>query len=157
MIWADEDGTDAGLHSNFKLSKSGETLYFNDGSIIIDSLKIPALGEDISYGRCGVALQEFSKPSIAARNNCVTSVEENDLMAIDIFPNPTNDKFQIRIPDQGQGKISICIFNSKGIKILNDRFIDQTTVVDTRDWKPGMYYLKLSSAYSNRVMKLIKI
>jgi hypothetical protein len=157
VIWADEDGTDVGLHSNFKLSKSGETLYFNDGSIIIDSLKIPALGEDISYGRCGLALQEFSKPSIAARNDCVTSVEENDLMSIDIFPNPVEDNFQIRFLDQGQEKISICIFDSKGIKILNDRFMDQTTVVDTRDWKPGMYYLKLSSAYSNRVMKLIKI
>jgi hypothetical protein len=39
------------LHTNFKLSSTGETLYlFDDNSLLVDSLQIPELPENISVG-----------------------------------------------------------------------------------------------------------
>jgi hypothetical protein len=43
---------DANLHTNFKIDKSGETLYlYNAEAVLIDSSKAVALENDISYGR----------------------------------------------------------------------------------------------------------
>ena len=53
LIWADEDTTDAGLHTNFKLNADGEEigLFDSDGTTLIDSITFPAQTTDISYGR----------------------------------------------------------------------------------------------------------
>jgi len=53
LIWADNDTTDAGLHTNFKLGADGEqiALFDSDGSTLIDSITFPAQTTDISYGR----------------------------------------------------------------------------------------------------------
>ena len=43
--------TEQALHTNFKLSSTGETLYlFDDNSLLVDSLQIPELPENISVG-----------------------------------------------------------------------------------------------------------
>ncbi|MBO6514758.1 MAG: CotH kinase family protein, partial [Phycisphaerales bacterium] len=55
LIWADDDELDGPLHTNFKLSSSGEqvTLAHRDdqGAVLIDSLNFPSLGVDESFGR----------------------------------------------------------------------------------------------------------
>lgn len=39
------------MHTNFKISADGETLYlYNNSQKLVDSLKVPSLGSDISYG-----------------------------------------------------------------------------------------------------------
>jgi len=53
LIWADEDSTDFGLHTNFKLDADGEEigLFDSDGITLIDSIIFPEQTTDISYGR----------------------------------------------------------------------------------------------------------
>ncbi len=56
LVWADEDGQDApGLHANFKLSSSGETIWLYDtderGNALLDSTSFETLGTDQSFGR----------------------------------------------------------------------------------------------------------
>ena len=60
LIWADEDITNYGLHTNFKLNADGEEIALfdspqdgqaHDGSILIDSIAFPEQTTDISYGR----------------------------------------------------------------------------------------------------------
>ena len=52
IIWADKDTTQAGLHSNFKLSSLGEELVFSkpDGTLI-DEIVFPAQTLELSYSR----------------------------------------------------------------------------------------------------------
>jgi hypothetical protein len=52
IIWADKDTTQIGLHSNFKLSSSGEKLLLSkpDG-IIIDEVDYPTQTLELSYSR----------------------------------------------------------------------------------------------------------
>ena len=53
LIWADEDAKDAGLHAGFKLDAGGEelALFAADGVTVIDSVSIPELSSNVSYGR----------------------------------------------------------------------------------------------------------
>ncbi len=56
LVWADEDGNDEpGLHANFKLSSSGETLWLYDtdlhNNVLLDSVTFTDMGSDQSTGR----------------------------------------------------------------------------------------------------------
>ena len=59
IVWCDEDHDDEeateGLHSNFKLSKSGETVLLVDtdanGNTVLDSIVFGEQETDVSYGR----------------------------------------------------------------------------------------------------------
>ena len=56
IIWADEDGTaKTGLHANFKLSQSGETVLLIDtdarANAILDSVKFNRQKANVSLGR----------------------------------------------------------------------------------------------------------
>ncbi|MCB1126971.1 MAG: CotH kinase family protein, partial [Verrucomicrobiae bacterium] len=53
LIYADDDGTQGAAHTNFQLSRNGETLLLvdRDGTTILDSVTFGAQLEDVSYGR----------------------------------------------------------------------------------------------------------
>jgi len=60
LIWANNDTTDSGLHTNFKLDADGEQIALfsvrspqddSDGSTLIDSIIFPDQNTDISFGR----------------------------------------------------------------------------------------------------------
>jgi len=51
IIWADEDGGDAGLHANFKLSKNGEAIILTNQNAIVDSLTYGPQISEVSSGR----------------------------------------------------------------------------------------------------------
>jgi len=74
LIWADNDTTDTGLHTNFKLNTDGEEigLFDSDGITLIDRIIYPTQTTDISYGRfpdAGDDFRFFASPSPAARND----------------------------------------------------------------------------------------
>jgi hypothetical protein len=51
IVWCDDDEDDGPLHTNFKLSKDGESVYlFDSNLILVSSLTYGELGEDESYG-----------------------------------------------------------------------------------------------------------
>ena len=53
IFFADDDGTQGVLHTNYKLSASGEAIVLvdQDGETILDSIVFDAQFEDVSYGR----------------------------------------------------------------------------------------------------------
>ena len=53
VFFADDDGTQGPLHTNFQLSQNGEilTLVDADGTTIIDSIEFDAQTTDVSFGR----------------------------------------------------------------------------------------------------------
>ena len=74
LIWADEDGTDYGLHANFKLNANGEEigLFDSDGITLIDGISFPEQTTDISYGRdpeSNGQIRFFATPTPAAEND----------------------------------------------------------------------------------------
>jgi hypothetical protein len=73
LIWADNDITDTGLHTNFKLDSNGEgiALFERDGVTLIDSVSFPPQTTDISYGRNSGSIDDwrfFSTPTPGNEN-----------------------------------------------------------------------------------------
>ena len=51
VIWADEDGGSAGLHTNFKLSKGGESIILSNSDVVVDKVEFGPQMPDVSSGR----------------------------------------------------------------------------------------------------------
>ena len=80
VFWADDETTQGPLHTNFKLSASGEEigLYDTDGTTQIDSIVFGAQTTNISYGRYPDGEENwrfFSTPTPGAVNNGAYSGE----------------------------------------------------------------------------------
>jgi hypothetical protein len=54
LFWADDDTQQGPQHTNFKLSKEGESLglFHRDGATAVDTVEFGIQEEDVSYGRC---------------------------------------------------------------------------------------------------------
>ncbi|MBU0509004.1 CotH kinase family protein [bacterium] len=72
IVWTDEDEDQDGLHANFKLSASGEAIFFSDpGGVIVDEVVFGPQQTDVSYGRYPDGSGDFRTmyPSFAGPNN----------------------------------------------------------------------------------------
>ena len=71
IIWTDSDPTQGKMHTNFKLSKSGEAVYLTKtNGTILDSNTFGAQGDDVTTGRYPNGTGAFTTlpPTFAARN-----------------------------------------------------------------------------------------
>ncbi len=71
IVWADKDTTQTGLHTNFKLSASGETVVFlTPAQEVIDEVKFPEDSLEFSYARKPNGTGSFVKstPTFNAEN-----------------------------------------------------------------------------------------
>ncbi|HNA64862.1 MAG TPA: CotH kinase family protein [Saprospiraceae bacterium] len=120
VVWADEDGSDPGLHANFKLSRSGEKIHLvNYDSSLIDELDIPELQEDESFGRCNQQLLHFKNPTIGKANSCPSNTSNEKLHEIfQITPNPSFGTCILHLNSKGKYQIR-CI--GLGGVILEER------------------------------------
>lgn len=100
IVWADEDGSQTGLHANFKLKASGEflSLSASDGTVL-DSLSFGAQEPDRSFGRYPNGTGSFTAmpPTFAAENKLTSATGAPDFEAggLRITPNPTADRTSI--------------------------------------------------------------
>jgi len=91
-LWADNEPEQGIFHMDFKLNSGGEKLYLykveNKQYIIIDSVSIPNIEDDVSYGRYPDGMGDFYKlglPSPGAKNllrDTIPEIAINELMAI---------------------------------------------------------------------------
>ena len=98
VVWCDDNLSQPGIHTNFKLSKSGEYIALVDtnGVSILDSLSFGLQKTDTSYGRFpnGTATWLFMNPTPGS-SNIVTSISDETLIPNEFkleqnYPNPFN-------------------------------------------------------------------
>jgi len=128
IIWCDEQQSQPGIHTNFKLSKDGEfiALTENDGITVIDSLSFGPQKQDTSYSRIpdGNSNWLFTNPTPGNPNVVVSN--RDDLITHDYsltaFPNPFNPSTTIRYSLPHSTNISIKIFDVLGneVKLIEE-------------------------------------
>jgi len=72
IIWADGDSTQVGLHTNFKLSSSGEEAVLTKPDLqVIDKISFPAATQELSYSRVpnGTGAFKWQNPTYNKSND----------------------------------------------------------------------------------------
>ena len=142
IVWADDDSSQIGLHTNFKLSSSGETVYFSNGINMYDAVGFSFQTTDVSYARCpdgGLAFAAAT-PTFDASNNCFAGINELSVAA-KVYPVPFQDHFII---EPGfDGEMGFLIIDMQGRSIFADHIVSNKYTVDASSWKSGIYFLSI--------------
>ncbi|MGB0888053.1 MAG: CotH kinase family protein [Vicingaceae bacterium] len=154
IVWADNDTMQSGLHANFKLSSSGESvLLSNASSNLIDEVTFGIQTTDITYGRFqnGTGSFIFMNPTFEAENTNTVNVEninreENNFK---VYPNPTDRNITIELDNYEEE--SLYIFNVVGKIVYQKIITDNNLNIDVSDWPKGIYIIKTK----NNIQKLI--
>lgn len=156
IIWADSDTLQAGLHTNFKLSASGEALYFHDPSInLLDETTFGSQMSNITWGRYPNGTGPFTimNPTYSAMNsNTPIGIEDNVIEDDEfiVYPNPATDMVNIKFSKNDDS--SIYIFNIIG-KIVYSTTASDNIKIDVSSWSKGMYLIKTSTGTKKLIIK----
>jgi len=151
-IWADEDQEQAGLHCNFKLSASGESVALSDANgTVLDQVTFPILGEEKTYGRYPNGTGSFAEldPTYNAENTVSLATKTSNDFRVNVYPNPFNDKITV----DSEHKInSLRIIDVNGRVMLSSN--DGSKTISTSNLSPGVYILEINH---QKVVKVVKI
>lgn len=147
-IWADENGGQVGIHSNFKLSSLGEEVYFTraDGTTL-DSDVYGAQNDDRSMARCPNGSGDFVDnvmPTYSAENTCIVNVEEAFGNELQVYPNPSADYIKIQ---SLQALQQVSIYSSTGALMhLYQNVSSNSLVLDMTQWSTGIYTVQVGES-----------
>ncbi|GJQ33547.1 MAG: hypothetical protein HBSAPP04_23860 [Ignavibacteriaceae bacterium] len=171
VVWCDEDLTDPGVHTNFKLSKSGEEIFLTapDGVTVLDSIIFGPQTTNVSFGRLPDGGTEwFPVPPTPGYTNVPVSVEDETLPAGYSlgrnYPNPfsagspsgsstTSMDYTVK---EG-GELSLKVYNSLGeeVAVVAEGFVQPgryTAVFESGDLPSGVYFLRMAiNGYSQTI------
>lgn len=123
--------------------------YFSGDSIVVSSVTAPIslqAGEYHIYTTKRLQLPWY----VGVNENIYDSKGK-----VDIYPNPTNGKLNIKINDGFNGEASISLFDIQGRNLINEEMISAQTQINVADLKKGMYLLNVSvqgKTYVSKVM-----
>lgn len=119
IFWADEDQEQGLLHTNFKLSKSGEVVILSDPQgLVVDSVAFGAQQTDMGYARVpnGTGSFVIQAPTFNASNGPVGVGSTENSAAPDgirVYPNPACDHLFVEMDTVTPG-LTIELYNSLG-------------------------------------------
>jgi hypothetical protein len=158
IIWTDEDGGQSGLHTNFKLGSTGESVIFSDGMFLYDQVDFPALLSDQVYARCPDAgtftIGDF--PTFAATNNCFVGVDEASLsMDITVYPVPTNGN--VFVSSKENAKLAIHVIDLQGRLLYETKSSEALIEIPSAPWNAGFYHIRIQEGTSKlKTVEFIK-
>ncbi len=164
VVWCDEQETQTGLHSNFKLGASGEYIALTaaDGITVLDSLTFGPQSANTSYARVpdGGATWTFRPPTPGSSNG-VTGVEEHvvpERIEVTLYPNPFNPNAVISIQLSAVSWTDLRVFDLLGreVAMLVNEVMQPGThrVVWNAEGLPsGMYLVRLVAGGTVKVVK----
>lgn len=152
IVFADEDATTTSyIHCNFKLSANGETIMLsNQAGAVLDSITFGVPIADVAYGRCPNGAGPFQNLVSTTFNsmNCPVGIDENELSetGLEVFPNPTNDKLNLRISARNSSEeIAFTIKNIQGGLVYEGK-IENDITLNISTWAQGMYFVQCGNA-----------
>lgn len=149
IIWADEDEGQAGLHSNFKLSKSGEALILTDNNTVLDSLSFGPQTSNITASRVPNGSGNFTlvSPTFNAHNDWTTGIQNSlgDELKVNVYPNPTDNHFTIDFEKTPPIHTQATLSNMLGQTVLQKQISAARTRFSVQTLPAGIYILKVEN------------
>ena len=158
ILWADEKSEQGGLHTNFRLSNSGEKIVLSNAVMqIIDSISFPSQSTNVSYARIpnGVGSFVYNTPSFSY-NNDFASIGQLDNLKFHCYPNPFKNHLNISLNNSNQTSISICDIRGEILKKVEIGSDNDEITLDTFPFKKGMYFVILENNKTIATQKIIK-
>lgn len=154
IVWADENGSQAGLHANFKLSAAGESLYLLDPQLrIAQEIIFGQQQTDLGFARVPNGTGDFviQPHTFNANNDGLTAMNdaafENDFQ---LFPNPANGFVFVRA--NAPQTMEMQVLSALGQQLLQQNFSGEK-MIDVSGWVPGMYFIKVGQNVRKLVVK----
>ncbi len=164
LLWMDDDMKQGLLHSNFKLSASGEELalvQFNlTDTIFLDSVSFGVQTNTSTYGQYedGMGNWQYMKPTPKTTNelfNTNTADIGQIINSIKVFPNPTSTLLKLSIsPEISMSRIDIINTNGQLINSIND-IQNHRQGIDISKLQSGAYFLKVHTEHGFLLSKFI--
>ncbi|MCX6254932.1 MAG: lamin tail domain-containing protein [Bacteroidia bacterium] len=156
VIWADENGSQAGLHANFKLSATGERIALaSEVAGIIDSYSFGEQTTDISMQRCPDGTGEFIFASPTYNGaNCIPTLLDHKTgnMELTIYPNPFSNKLYVNSCNETIKTIRI--INIMGHTIFQGKGYNNDNLEIYLDQLPkGLYMVIINDVICRKVIK----
>ena len=149
IVWCDTaGGTQAGLHTTYRLSADQEEVYLTDPTeTVIDAVHFVNMPTDKGYARVpnGSGVMQYQTHTYDATNQSGTGI--NDVVVkgrMRVYPNPSNNRIYILGVTDG-----VCVFNIMGQQVFTKQEVES---VDISSWENGIYFVKSG----NSVVKIIK-
>jgi len=172
LIWCDEDSGQAGIHTNFALSKGGEyvAIVESDGVSIIDSITFYQQRTDTSYGRYPDATGSwyFMETPTPGSSNIITNVEEEIIpsgYSLNIYPNPFNPTTTIQYQIPEMSNVELKIYDILGTEIWNLYESEKSAGTYKLKWNgvnnfgqkisSGIYILQISAGNYTKSFKMM--
>jgi CotH kinase protein/Lamin Tail Domain/Secretion system C-terminal sorting domain len=152
IVWADEDGTQAGLHANFKLSASGEAVILSDKDTAeIENVIFYAQENDKGFARRPNGTGNFviQNPTFYRSNDLVPTAEILSPNAVRLFPNPTTEGVTIEVDSDKKQRVQVV--NMLG-QVVFDAAILQNLFIKTNTWQKGIYMVKIGEVMKKLVV-----
>lgn len=149
LLWADGTPEQGVLHTNFKLSASGEAigLFAPDGVTVIDTLTFGQQVTDISFGRYPDGSSNiilFNTPTPGA-SNVISSIKDISVTdnAISLFPNPVSNTLLV-----SQKVEKIKVYNTLGQLVLKDY---NKNSIDVSGLPQGIYFVRINKTFVGKI------
>lgn len=147
IVWADKDDFQSGLHADFKLSSTGESIYIINSVLeIINKVDFTTQTTDIAYARHPNGTGPFvnQTPTFGSTNN-ITGLSEIEISSFKVYPNPFKETFKIETEDGSFHLYKIYCISGQ---IVDSGQINRSTcTINTQNWKPGVYILEIDNSF----------
>jgi hypothetical protein len=154
IVWADENGKQAGLHANFKFSASGEACYLvTPDERVAQEVVFAAQETDKGYARYpnGTGNFKIQKATFNGNNDSAVGVKDaNPELTFDVFPNPNNGSFKVISKDNNM--TNVLIFNASG-QLLHQQNFYQQTEINLGDIPRGIYFVKVGAVVKRVILQ----
>ena len=150
LVWADEQMEQGCLHTNFKLSVSGEALalILPDGSTIVDSVIYNVQSPNRSWGRQSDADStwiSFNYPTPARSNHETIPIDESQ--PLNVYPNPAKNTDKLFFNKH----VTFTLFNMLGQEIMK---VNNSIFMNISGLNPGVYYIRTNRGELVKWVKL---
>lgn len=152
IIWADKDTLDTGVHTNFKLSSTGEAVFLSDSTgTLIDEISFGTQSAGwITYGRFpnGTGPWRYMNASFDKENLWPVGVEEKIVLEKNnfvVYPNPAKNTINIRLDQTGEYQIVLSDINGRVLTTKTTNSSSDNSAINISNYASGFYLITVTS------------